>query len=799
MLTRIISSSTLVALGISVSAQALSQESTAPAARMIEEVIVTATRREEGAQTVPVSVNAFSTQMLEDRNVRELGDLTRIAPGIRFVHQGDGGNMNVVLRGLSRIPIGTAPSAVINYFADVPLSYKGSNIPTFDLASIQVLKGPQGTLFGRNALGGAVVITPQAPTHDFGGYLKASGGNHDFKDVEGAVNIPLVEDKVALRVGGKVSRRDGYTKNLGVGDDMDDVHRDSYRVSLLIEPTASFSNTTIYDYMEAREAGAASVLTKVLDDGLARAPGIPLTTPPDLTFQPGSWLPLAPVWNCKDFDPVFNPAPCTGFRPDADLDDALIQQKAWGPYKTVSEYAPNLYRELWGVTNRTEWDVGPFTLRNILAYREVHVDSDVNADGLPWSPFGVITATMRTNTKQLSNEFHLFGEALDNKLDYLIGAFYIDEEPDGPNGDLFPIIFPTAPWVHAYTEKTNKAAFAQVGYEVLGGVRLVAGYRYNETDSEVCAVSAGNTTIVIDPQPPVSAGACKTHPDGSTIQTTEYASTWNLGIDWQINDALFAYVARRKGYREGGINAPLFNTPASAVLAPYQLYGPEEIKDIEVGLKSDFALGDVPLRFNIAVYESKYSNVLTAFNASNVVPSTDLGSPQASSLAINIGERTLRGFESELIAEILDNLTITHTVAYLHQQTDKESLPPIPGLDASTTLKQATPRWATAIAARWLLPIQPLDGQVAFNIDYYWQDSYHVATGELPSYDLLNLRLDWSNIANSGVDLGFFMRNVLDDDSPYAGGATTDSLGLYTMFYQEPRMYGLEVSYRFGN
>ncbi|MFA5496501.1 MAG: Plug domain-containing protein, partial [Porticoccaceae bacterium] len=149
----------LLAAGVAAAGMSWGQESDAvgrSTMRTIEEVVITATRREQDSQTVPVSVNAFSASMLEERTVRDLGDLTKIAPGIRFVHQGGGGNMNVVMRGLARIPIGTAPNAVINYFADVPLSFQGSNIPTYDLASIQVLKGPQGTLFGSNAMAGAV-------------------------------------------------------------------------------------------------------------------------------------------------------------------------------------------------------------------------------------------------------------------------------------------------------------------------------------------------------------------------------------------------------------------------------------------------------------------------------------------------------------------------------------------------------------------------------------------------------------------------------------------------------------------
>lgn len=228
----------------------------------LEEVMVTARRREETSQIVPVSVNAFGSVALEERSIRSLGDLTSVAPGIRFVHQGGSGNMNVVLRGLARIPIGTAPNAVINYFADVPLSFQGSNIPTYDLSSIQVLKGPQGTLFGRNAMAGAVVITPQAPTYELEGYVRGGLGNYDYRrDAEGAIDLPLVDNKVALRVAGKTTRRDGYTENMGVGRDQDDIDQEMYRVSLLIEPTESLTNTTIFDHYESENGGTGAVLS----------------------------------------------------------------------------------------------------------------------------------------------------------------------------------------------------------------------------------------------------------------------------------------------------------------------------------------------------------------------------------------------------------------------------------------------------------------------------------------------------------------------------------------------------------
>ncbi|MFA5549808.1 MAG: hypothetical protein WDA10_14790, partial [Porticoccaceae bacterium] len=116
----------------------------------------------------------------------------------------------------------------------------------------------------------------------------------------------------------------------------------------------------------------------------------------------------------------------------------------------------------------------------------------------------------------------------------------------------------------------------------------------------------------------------------------------------------------------------------------------------------------------------------------------------------------------------------------------------------SSSSAEASPQWSTTLALSWVLPVQPVNGELVFNADYYWQDVYYVGSGELPSYDVANLRLDWNGIGGTGVDLGFFVRNVLDDDSPYAASATADSLGIYTFSHMEPRMYGLELKYSFG-
>ena len=164
----------------------------------LEEIVVTARRREESLQNVPVSVSAFSAEALERATVQELRSINVLTPGLTFSNEGGGGNATLSLRGIGQIPLGEGTPGVVIYVNNMALPPDGSNIPTYDIGSIQVLKGPQGTLFGKNTLGGAVLVNSKAPDYTMGGYVQGTYGRYDYQDFEGAINIPIVEDRVAL-------------------------------------------------------------------------------------------------------------------------------------------------------------------------------------------------------------------------------------------------------------------------------------------------------------------------------------------------------------------------------------------------------------------------------------------------------------------------------------------------------------------------------------------------------------------------------------------------------------------------
>ena len=163
MISKDIKSALTLGLGVAAFAATMPAAHAQTQAAGLEEVFVTARKRDEGVQAVPISISALSSETLEQRNVRDVQDLNVVVPGFRFGASGGKATNDVVMRGLSKIPLGDGVAAVVTYFANIALPATGSNLPMYDIANVQVLKGPQGTLFGRNTLGGAVVITPEAP------------------------------------------------------------------------------------------------------------------------------------------------------------------------------------------------------------------------------------------------------------------------------------------------------------------------------------------------------------------------------------------------------------------------------------------------------------------------------------------------------------------------------------------------------------------------------------------------------------------------------------------------------------
>jgi iron complex outermembrane recepter protein len=789
----------------------------------LEEIVVTARRREESAQTVPVSVSAFSAEALEQRSIENLEDLTRVTPGLRFAAEGGAQNTTISLRGLSKIPVGDGTPAVVTYFADVPLSTTGTNLPNFDLASVQVLKGPQGTLFGRNTIGGAVLVTPTAPTYDFGGYASATVGNYNSRALEGAINAPLIDDKVALRLSAQSRQRDGFTKNIGLGPDLNDADQYAVRASLLAEPTNRFRNTLILDYFKGEEAPNASTQYNI--------------TPAVLSGFDGAFGGL----------PVY-----AAFQ--TDLANQFAAQRSRDAHTVNLDAQGMIYdRELWGVTNRTEFDFSDtVTLRNILGYRATKVTYHSDIDGGPTlrtttpfnaapllgAPFPVLLDRLVllnpgqiADTDQISDELQLLGTSFDNRLTWIIGAFYSKEAPAGPQGsffhqfDVFASATPAGE-IHlnppaagvSHTTSGSRAAFGQIGLDLsrwtFDGLTLNLGYRYTWDDVEVCGGNiAGGGAFTTTSAPFIDLNECEARSSISStdglgaLKTETSAPTWTVGLDYQISPDVFTYIVTRRGYRQGGINTPVFESPCTngpcapgigANLTGFQYIKPEEVTDIEVGLKSTWEAGQARGRVNVSAFTMDYKDAVQFINVSGIVPATDPAFPTRGSFGLNAADLTIRGAEFEAVVSPVEALTFTTTVAYIDQSVDQVSdvLPPFALTADQVTLP--TPEWSASVGFRWRMPFHPLNSDIDFGGDYFWTDDWQSQGELLPSYDVVNFRLDWDNIGGKPVKASAFITNASDEEYILSPAVALGGFPFNSGLFGPPRMYGLELTYRFG-
>lgn len=738
-----------------------------------DEIVVTARRREESAQTVPVSVTAFNETMIREKAILSTQDLTYTTPGLNVAPQTSRDTPSIVIRGQRRATAGAAAPSVVTYFADVPLPNEGSIVPTFDIASIQVLKGPQGTLFGRNTTGGALLLYPVAPDYDFGGYGQVTLGSFLERTLEGAVNVPLVDNVVAFRLSGQLTRRDGYTKNIGIGGDLDDRHNDAFRASLLLDPVAGLKNVTVFDYYRARENG-----TGLVNNGVYPNPAVS-----------GGGNARSAV-NRPYFDCGI--AGC-------DVDIALAAQNARGPRIVETSIAPRSDRTFWGVANTTTLDVGDVTFKNIFGYRRTELATARDMDGTALRLNDGIT---QTNVEQFSDEFQILGTTFDKRLDWIVGAFYLKSKPTGVNGGVtYSAVRPSSTYTfnENYNSSESKALFGQIGYAFgfLDGLKFNAGFRYTWDESTGCSVARLDTLSRVGPD------ACATS-GGLTGTEASKAPTWTLGLDYQVNDNVFLYVTNRRGYRAAGYN----QSGLSPYFAGFETFAPEKVTDYEAGLKSNWRLGDMRGRFNISAYTSKYNNIQRSIFPGPNFDGDNNSANDPGTLIINAAEATIKGVEFDTSITLVRGFTLSGFGAYTHAKFDKYEAPaaivPLLGNNPVNNKFSYTPEWTFGANARYAHSLGNA-GELVMNASWFhsakvWYVERPLDTNGIQNgYDLVNLKIDLNDIEGRGIDLGVFVRNVFDVTYAAAGGVVTPSITSTTLVYNEPRTVGVQLRVAFGH
>jgi iron complex outermembrane recepter protein len=744
-------------------------QDTASSGTGLEEIVVTARRREEKLQSVPITITAFTAADLIQKNITSAQDLTVYVPSL-IMNNNAGFGRGYSLRGQTA-SLGAGP-AVVAYFAEVPLvngqtgsgTFQGGTGPGlfYDMANVQVLNGPQGTLFGRNTTGGAVLFTPQKPTNDFEGYGQVTLGSYNWHEFEGAVNVPIVDDKVLLRLSGDVSMRDGYTKDVGTffpGKDYDNRDFWAFRASLVLRPTDDFENYTIFSSLYRDEHGPGSSITAINPTGeFAQAYGAAATAYLAAQLARG---PRETELNSPQIDKEWDYGVIDVAR--LDLNEAFF-------IKNIAAYQVDK-----NSANLTDFDGTPFVLQDLYPPKNE-----------PWA----------AASQQYSEELQFNGKALDDKLTFTLGGYleyssptnkpeFDVAEPTPIGGGQFTDLFVVA---QSGSTQRSQAAYGQATYDlsglsdVLEGLKLTGGYRYTwdyrsdfsniyiPTFGNVCAEKAGalpNCTLA-------SSGHF-------------HAPTWTAGLDYQVLPQTLLYVKGSRGYKSGGFN---LSTPAQSAFSQFK---PEYVTDVEIGVKSDWDLWGIKARTDLSAYHDDYSNIQRSV--------TQLINGISAPVTENAASATIQGieFQGSVIPVTGTEISLTYSLTDAKYDSFVDPLagnmsdlefPFVSKNKFSGTVRQDLP-----IPAEW--------GALSVSATYSVQshvrgDNTFSPTGIIAGYGLLNLRADWKEVYGTPLDVSMFVTNATDEVY------VTKNFGLYNVFgiqdveFGEPRMIGAQLRYHFG-
>ena len=738
----------------------------------LDDIVVTARRKEESLQSVPISVQAFSGDMLSERNVQDATDLQRIVPALTTYQQArDEVTMSIRGQSSSGASAQGQNPRVTAYFSQVPLQ-TGDTGPGkfFDLQNVQVLKGPQGTLFGRNSTGGAVLYEPARPNHDFGGYVNLQYGRFDDRQIEGAINLPA-GDTLAFRFAGKLAKRDGFTKNIVTGQELDNRNYFGLRGSMLWTPSDRFENFLMFDYMKSNTNGSSQQIAGINTNARlgTTAGGVPI-------YLGGT-----------------SSATRYALFPDPALPNQVAKQIEGGPRIAQSAVDGVARSRGWGITNISTLEISDnLTLKNIFGYRRFKQMSRYDMDGTLYPLLDQVTPDgyWSANLRQISNETQLQGKAFDGALDFTIGAFVLWSKSPSPQRTIQTSVGVPSLNISSPVER-SQALFGQFTYDFssvgVEGLSITAGYRYTHDFRSLVAANYRDPTWQFGPASCSLAAGCP-----NLTKASFNASSYNFSIDYKVSPSTLVYATHRRGYRAGGLNPQAGNFGFA--------YGPEKVTDFELGLKTDFHAGGMEGRLNLAAFTSTQKDA----QISQSFPAQVNGQTALISLIVNAAEAKIKGLEADLTLKPFEHLTLGASYSY----TDAKYTNVVDVQTGNQITGRPFPFLAKHrlnLSANYIVPLADNVGELSFGANWAYSSKYSLSVFEDPlgvenGYNQLDLRADWNNLAGKeGLSLGVFVNNVTKELYKIGGVPIYSVLGTTSLLYNEPRTWGVQLRYRFGN
>lgn len=759
----------------------------------IETVTVTAERRRENLERAPLTVVAFTADELRRRDIWTQSDLQLVTPGLIVRQTMNRNQQNYSIRGQSVDAYSDSTPAVLGYIDGFQDSATSAS-SFYDLSSVQVLKGPQGTLFGQNTTGGAVLFTTAKPnTNALEGYGTLRIGNYDWREFKGAINVPLSES-LAVRVAGLVNRRSGYVRNLLTKSRLNDDHEDSIRVSVLWRPTRRIESETIGQFDQSTGNGDGKELFSIYSPGQV-GPGpdhLPLISTAAFLYSPALDLIAGP----GAFEALRKDYP---YIPPGGLLQFARQQRGRSIW-TVSNNGPLHHsgRAVY-LINRTTLNISKaLQFKNVIGYAG-NINADItDVDG---TPAPIIPNYLEDDIWQASEEFLASGKTLDNKLNYVSGLYFSNQIQKyvqsyqtfnlGPIanpivGPLFGVpSLPLSNTLVGRTRHVSEAIFAQVTYDLnslMNGLKISGGVRYSWEQIRYLE----------------ETGYHPFYPNNVVENSDESAPSWLIGLSYQMDRNLMLYVTQRGSWRSGGFN---HNAPPIPGLATAGGNGflPEKTHDVEIGLKYQGAIGTSAVRLNLDAYNQWVSDIQRVVYL--YLPNTGLAG-----LTYNVpGGGTFRGVEADGEIVPFGWLRLGGNLSIADASYGNPHSATIFGTFVDYDTMADLTKYSGDVYARVILPVPQQVGEMSLRGSIYSQSSMYFTNlgnsnnpgAKIPGYGLVNFGFTWAGVMQSNVSLSLFVKNAFNHQYFVGGLPQGSQLGYNTVLPGEPRFFGMDINYQF--
>jgi iron complex outermembrane recepter protein len=761
----------LSAIALSVS-PAFAQDAAEEDTGGIADIIVTAQKKSENLQEVPISIAAVTGQTVSDLHAATLQGLQGTVPNVEIGTFSNTPNTAVfTIRGIGVIEpdpyagntVGIVTDGVPQYFS------MGALLDLYDVDRIEILRGPQGTLFGANTTGGVVNVVNAQPIDKFEGKLDLSYGNYNHFNAGAVINVP-VGDTLAARFTVSHDQRKGWVTNVVDGSDMGKRNVTIFRGALKYSPSSDFDVTLSGEYDRARN-GAPVVVAGDL-------PGEAEFVPPGFrNMYVSPCLPAGSRCNAPNKYLSANDGGALG---------EVLDQSDMDTYRGTL------------TVNARNTGIGDIT--SITAYKHFNLFEFTDQDG---TPVFLIDTRRQTKGWQFSQELRTDIEISDT-IDLLLGGFYMKTHYDhfqhlriefGGGVTYDPVLntvtkgFPGLFQRNLQDQDNNSiSAFAQTYVQLTEKLKLQAGIRYSHEKTSMLA----STETSFAPGGVTTFDG--TAPDGTpntvlgTVAPPLGSKSWNnvgwkLGLDYKATDDVLLYGYWARGFKSGGFTGRI---GVASDLGPYN---PEEVDTFEIGMKADFL--DNRLRTNLSAFYTNYRDIQLA-------QIYFIGTVQGNTI-LNAASSRIKGIEAEVTAVPVDGLTLTASVAYLSAKYKRFDFLEASGTttDLSGERLQNAPKWSGSIGFNYEFPIGGMEGRIGAN---YTFSSEKLLTS---IKDVPRSRIQPQNLVNANVDLrvterisiGIWGTNLFDKRYINSVFDAPGTLGLVN--YAPPRQYGVAANFKF--